>query len=87
MEKPDETFVVCVGEKDEHIEESILTNCCDCNCRVWVSITNADKKPLCWSCVAKRAKVPGDNVQIYTTPETMAEALRELAKLEKKRRL
>ena len=84
MTSPDETLVVCVGEHDDHIEASILTHCCKCGCRVWCSITNSDRKPVCMPCVVKMNDTPGHEISIFTTPETMAEALREVAKREKK---
>ena len=85
MISPDETFVVCVGEHDIHIEASILTNCCKCGSRVWCSITNSAKKPICMSCVVKIHNTPGHEVTIFTTPETMTEALREIANREKEK--
>ena len=72
MNEPDQVFVVCVGEHEDHIRESILTECVRCNRRVWVSITNCDKKALCMPCV-RTVQDP----EFYITKETIEEAIRE----------
>jgi len=86
METPDEISVVCVDEDHEHIEESILTRCYKCGRKVWCSITNAHHKTICLHCVIELDKNPEHTVEMFITPETMAEALREIAKIEKKER-
>jgi hypothetical protein len=74
----EDVFCMCVGENQEHIKQSILTNCVKCNARVWITITNCHRKPICISCVAEA----GDP-EFYVTAETLAEAIKEKDNLEK----
>ena len=73
-------FVICVNENDEHIDESILTNCCKCNRRVWISITNAAHKPICRFCVKVMSAIKENEVEFFITPESLSEAIKAVLK-------
>jgi len=73
----EQVYVVCVGEHDPHIKQSILTHCDKCGAKVWVSITNCDRKPICMPCVIKIKEA-----EFYITPETLKEAMDEINNME-----
>jgi len=76
MSEPEEIFCICVREHEDHIREAILTECVKCGTRVWVSITNCDKKTICMACITTI-----EEAEFYVTPETLAEAIREKDRL------
>ena len=68
-------LVICVDKDMEHIEESILTNCSECNKQIWCSITNCAVKPICMKCIVK---LKGENVQMMLTTESLLEAIKHI---------
>lgn len=77
----DEEYIMCVNKESPHIDDSILTNCCECDREIWCSITNAHRKTICLSCV--RTKIKEEDCEFGITPETMEEVDREMKKRRK----
>jgi len=84
MEMKDVEYVVCVGEDAEHIDDSILTHCVKCNCKVWMALSSIEKKPVCIPCVGKLADEAGaDGINFCATKESFFEAMEHVAKCDK----
>ena len=60
----------------EHIDESILTNCCKCKREVWCSITNSHHKPICLLCGYEEAQK--HDTDMGATEETLIEAAKNI---------
>ena len=79
-QKNKEVFVMCVMQDDHHIEESILTDCVMCGCKIWCSITNCDKNAICIPCAISQK-----DAKFAISPESLDEAVREIKKMENDR--
>lgn len=87
--KKDRTFCVCVNEDDAHIPDSILVHCIRCKRKVWQSLHNVDKEPICHPCALEFAQeqvLKGEQVSFGITPEDARRSLIEIEKIEKKRK-
>ena len=62
----------------EILAKSFLTGCGGCYRKIWIMVSNLDKKPICLECLRRILKEHPEGVHFGITPEDAKGSLRHI---------
>ena len=88
MKKPgskENPYIVCVlvFAMKNPSDKSVITKCCNCHRKVWVSPWHHSKVPICVECVTKKIINTDEELSFGTTEKDLEEARRTIGKRRK----